>query len=205
MDLMTRVIRRLYVSIFGDRFRSLMDAIAGAVEEARAYNAATVREANAGSASDTLAEWYAQLGLPYDPTLPEQLLRRQARQAWTATGGQALGVLNDQVQIAFPDVTLVRVIIEDENMCGEGECNEMECTHYPSWLPVGAQDGSEPVHYYLVEGGVEQNEELTRLNGLLDRIGPAEMEPVYQVDVLSDSETSQCGVAVCNLAECNAE
>jgi len=202
---MTRVLRRLFPIPIGVQFRVLIDAIAASVETARESIKAIIIESTSGTADTTLLQWYAELGLRYDPTLPLATLRALARQAFVSIGGQDLVTLNEAIAIAFPDAFIEVYSAIGENQVGEGECGEMECSTYPSWVPSGDQDGSEPYGFYIVDGKLDLPEELTALQNLLDRIAPAEMVPVFSIDVLGDTITSQCGVAVCGLAECGAE
>jgi phage tail protein X len=205
MDLMTRVLRRLIPIPIGTKFQAMVDAIAASVEAAKATINDIIIESNPGTSDTTLRQWYAELSLKYDQTLPLATRQALARQAFISIGGQSLDVLNDAIAVAFPDAFLEVYRGTEDEMCGEGECGDMECSTYPSWVPDSAQDGTEPYEFYLVSGELLQPEELTALKNLLDRIAPAEMEPVFTLQVAGDTDTSQCGVAVCGLAECGAE
>ncbi len=200
-----RALRQLIPqNIFGDQLLRVIDALANALSAA--YDAAKgiIRESVPSQADETLQQWYDMLGIPREQTLPLELQQKIAKQAWTASGGQSKEQLDEQIQIAFPDVEVVQVTINLSEMVPLAECGVVQCFDYPSWYG-GPETGEEPIGYYFVVGDVEQFEQFQRLIGLISRIGPAEMEPVFQIAVASDTETSQCGIAQCNLAECNAE
>lgn len=199
-----RALRQLIPqSVFGERLLIVVDALANAMEAAYQAARGIVRESIPSRATETLDRWFRMLNIPFDPTLPEDLNQRLARQAWTASGGQSKDALDAQIQVAFPDVEITQVTIDLSEMVPLAECGVVQCFDYPSWYG-GPKTGEEPVAYYFVTGEIEQFEELQRLTGLISRIGPAEMEPVFQISVASDTETSQAGIAQCNLAECDA-
>lgn len=201
MGLMQTVLRRLTPEIFGGRVRGLVDAIAGSMQTLYDYIKQTVSEANAGTADETLAHWYAMLGLPYDPTLTLRARQQQARQAWTATGGQAVDALNRAIQVAFPEVFLQRVDLEFASMTGTAETGVAQTASYPTWYG-GAETGEQPVAWYYVFGNVDSQQDFNRLVYLLERIAPAEMEPVYSVFIAGETIAAETGIAVTNLAEC---
>lgn len=206
MALMTKSFRTALPDFkVGETFGDILDALSLSLERVRVFLRGVMTESNPGTAEDTLPEWYAELGITYDSTLSLDARQKQARQKWTATGGQYLDFLNSQIQIAFPDVEIVKIVIDESDMCGTGETGDMECAGYPSWLTTIPTDGTEVTAYYYVTGDLDNDEDLTRLEGLLERIAPAEMEPVYSITVASETDTSQSGIAVCGYAECNAE
>jgi len=186
-------------------FKAFLTVLGLALGRAYEYLQKVLTESNPGTAVDTLPDWYKQLGIQYDHTQLLSNRQQQARQRWTATGGQSLDYLESQIQTAFPYVFLEKVSVSDINMCGIGECGELECEGYPSWVPPEFHDGTEPTALLWLRGELTSDQDLDRLVGLLERIAPGEMEPVFSLTILSDTETSECGVAVCGLAECGAE
>ena len=77
---------------------------------------------------------------------------------------------------------------------------------YPSWVPTGELDSGEwHVMYYQVRGQVDIILDLTALQDILDRIAPAYLEPVFNVDVLSITDTAQAGLGVSGLARSGKE
>jgi uncharacterized protein YmfQ (DUF2313 family) len=209
MDIIKKLLRTLFPKSFLYQFRGnlghLTDGISDALTTQKTYTDGVLDESLPSSANSTLPEWYELLGLSYDPTVSLANRQAEARQAYTALGGQHLDYLNSTIQIAFPLVFITKIQILSDNMVGEAECGEAECEGYPSWYPLPAQDGTEPVFYYLVSGQINDDEQLARLVGLLDRIAPGELQYVLDLVILSETDTSQAGVAVCGLAECNAE
>lgn len=209
MNIIQRTLKSLFPRSFLYKFNGTLgdvtDSVGDAINQQKVYTENVINESLPSTANVTLPEWYTMLGLSYDETVSLANRRLEAQQAYTALGGQNLDYLNGVIQLAFPLVFITKIQILSTNMVGEAECGEAECEGYPSWYPISEQDGSEPVFYYLVSGQLNDDEQLRRLIGLLDRIAPGEMQYVLDVDVLSDTETSQTGVAVCGLAECNAE
>lgn len=207
MAVMQRTLRQLLPTgspwQLAPTFRSVVDALGLSLGRARTFVDAARDESIPSRADATLAQWYQMLGLPYDATQTLSTRRALARQAYTATGGQSLAYLNGVIQIAFPDVELepASAYYEPVEGAGEGEAGVMFATSYPSWLTPTPTDGSWPWAYYRVVGEVNIVPDLARLLGLLDRIAPAEMEPVLAVDIRSLTETAQAGLGMTGLME----
>jgi len=180
---------------------NLIDALAESLERLRVFLMAVITEGNPGTADDTLQQWYAQLGISYDSTQDKSVLRRRARQAFTAIGGQSKEYIESILQVAYPNVTLEEYQSEPDNMVGYGVVGQMFVTSYPSWIPVGAQDGTYPVYYYRVTGEVSTAYDLTGVQNILERIAPLTHIAVYNVTVLELSKTSETGLAMVGLAE----
>ena len=207
MGVMVRVLRGLFpaVRIVGD-FRLLQAALGASLDRLRLHLRGIVTEAIPSGATTTLEAWYNMLGLPYDATLTTHHLQLMAKQAWTATGGAAVESLRETIQIAFPgvDIESIEAYANTDNMAGVGMAGRMQAVDYPSWYtPSGA--GEYPLHYFYVSGAVEDIAQLTRLEGLLDRIKPAHMHAVYSVTNLSASGTGQAGLGMAGIMEAGRE
>lgn len=81
----------------------------------------------------------------------------------------------------------------------------MFATSYPSWLTPTPTDGSWPWAYYRVVGEVQDTTDLNRILGLLDRIAPAEMEPVLSITVLNLTPAAEAGLGMAGLMEAGRE
>jgi len=182
-------------------FKAVINALGLAFDRMRDFVQGIVDESLPSTAEDTLSEWFDMLGLPYDATQTLETRRNRARQQWTATGGQGLDYLNGIIQIAFPDVELEPAFQFYETVAGagEGEAGAMFATSYPSWLTPTPTDGSWPWAYYRVVGEVQDTTDLNRILGLLDRIAPAEMEPVLAVTVLNLTPAAEAGLGMAGL------
>lgn len=165
------VIRRLIPrNTFGASFLVVLNAIAGAVQGA--FNAARsiLKESNPGTADSSLQEWYRQLAIKYDPGLPVEVLQKEARQRAVAMGSQTLDSIRDTLQIAFPYL-------------------EVEA-HTPDLSPV----------QYRVYGEITDESQIKKFQGLIRRIGPAEMEPLFDPIVIIKSLADTDGVLVLDTA-----
>lgn len=182
---------------------AVVEALGIFFERVRDYHRGVLTESNPGTATDTLERWYRALGLPYDATLTLAQWQAVARQQRTALGGQNLDYLNSVLQEAYPDVEIEQVteFVDPSSMAGAGQAGLMQATSYPSWLSPTPTDGSFPVAYYRVVGTVATTSDVTTITGLLDRIAPAEMEPVFAVTILDLTETAEAGLAMAGLAE----
>ena len=191
---------------FSGVFGSVLDAVGLSLDRMREFLWGVVTESNPGSADDTLREWYAQLGLNYDPTQTLKKRQARARSAYTAIGGQSKDYLDSIIQRTYPNVFLDEVIIESDNQVGVGVAGLMVASDYPSWVPTEElDDGEWHVMYYQVRGQVDTILDLTALQDILDRIAPAYLEPVFNVDVLSITDTAQAGLGVSGLARSGKE
>lgn len=190
----------------GGTFGGIIDAIALSLDRVQVFVDDVRRESNPGSAEETLQQWYAQLGINYDDTQTLSKRQKRARSAYTAIGGQSKDYLEELIQRVYPGVFLDEVQIENDNQVGVGVAGLMVAGSYPSWVPEGElDDGEWHVMYYQVRGEIETIKDLTGLNDLLDRIAPANLEPVYNVDVLSITDTAQAGVGVSGLMRSGKE
>lgn len=208
MDLMAVLFHGLFFKArIAGNLKLLIDALSVSLERLRLYFRGIVTESIPSGATTTLEAWYAMLNLKYESTLTVGQLQREARQAWTATGGLSIGKLEEQIQIAFPEITLETVsqYFPVENMCGIGMAGLMQATDYPSWISPAPTDGEYPIHYFFVTGTVQDIMQLVRLQGFLDRVKPAHMEPIYSVTVINVSGTAQAGLGMCGLMEAGKE
>lgn len=211
MDIITRALRSLFPQsqawALPATFSAVVSGLAQSIRRVYDFYRQTVQESLPGRADETLSEWYDMLGIPYDATLTLRQRRLIARQAWTNAGGSAIQRLESQVQIAFPDVTLgtISAYADITNMAGIGMAGDMQATSYPSWLASEPVDGSYAVHFFRVLGEVKDIVELRRLTGLLDRIAPAHLEPVYQITILTQTPTAQAGIGMAGLMQAGRE
>lgn len=208
MGVTAKTLRRLLpVGVFGPRLVAVLEALALSIGRVREYLAETVREAGPGTATETLPDWYAELGLSYDATQTLATRRTRAVQAERVGAGQSLGALNEVIQVAFPDVQLEPVRFTPTQMAGRGVAGRMMAQSYPSWYPPGApRDGSYPVAYYRVTGAVDDAAARSALLNLLDRVAPAEMEPVIGGLVIrNQTATAAAGLGMAGLMQAGRE
>jgi len=137
MGLMDKGFKSLFPpswTITGD-FKALVEAIAVNLERIRLFFKGVETEKEPGTADEYLSEWYDQLGIKYDSsqTLANRQLR--ANQVYSSTGGQDPEYLNQQLQIAYPDVEIKAYTVTPEFMAGFGMAGLMMATDYPSWFP----------------------------------------------------------------------
>lgn len=188
--------------LFGD----FVDALSLSLDRVKTFFDGVITESNPGSAEDTLSEWYAQLGIKYDPTQTLNKRQERARSAYTAIGGQSKDYIESQLQKAYPGVFLDEVNVNFSMQTGAGVAGVLVASDYPSWVPAGdLSDGDWHVFYYQVRGEIQTIKDLAGLNDLLDRIAPAYLEPVYNVDILSTTDTAQAGLATSGLARSGKE
>nr|WP_233142895.1 putative phage tail protein [Marispirochaeta aestuarii] len=190
--------------LFGN-IGQLVDALALSLERLREFLMDVITESNPGTATDTLQQWYAQLGITYDPTQSTATLRKRAKQAFTAIGGQSKEYIEAVLQVAYPNVTIEEVEIEPINQVGIGMIGKMVTTDYQSWVPAGAMDGTYPVYYYRVTGEISTPYDLNGIQNILDRIAPLTHTAVYDVTVLGITDTAMVGLGVTGLAEVGKE
>jgi hypothetical protein len=164
---MPRVLRQLIPKrAFGPKFLAVVDAIALSVQAAFDAVRNIVREANAGTAVDSLPKWYEQLGLKYDSTLPVESLQNEARQRVIGMGRQTTEVIQSTLRIAFPFLDVD--------------------AHSEDLLPT----------QYRVSGEITDEGQVPKFQGLMRRIGPAEMEPLFDPIVIIKSLADTDGVLV---------
>jgi len=182
--------------IFPGFFKDLLDALNEEPTRIRDFLKAVVRESNPGTAIDTQEDWYQQYGLPFNAT--KSLTEKQAEtlERYVALGDQDIVYLQDQVEKAgFLNITLSENSpppVSTSNVCGVAKCGVARC-----WAGGGL--GSGWIFYYFVTGTVDNSAELTRLQGLLQKLAPGHLVPSFSVI----SSNNVCGVAVCNVATCD--
>jgi uncharacterized protein YmfQ (DUF2313 family) len=184
------------------RLGQLIDSISLSIQRVRDFLYQIVTE-SIPSTANFLQPWFEMLGIPYDQTLTLDQKRRIARQAYINGGGLARGIINEQVQIAFPNVQIVEIsgYYPITSMAGFGQAGLMQANDYPSWLTSAPTDGSYAIHFYQVLGEVVDIQELLRLTGLLSRIAPAWMQAIFNVDILNQIPTAQAGLGQAGLME----
>ena len=205
MGIMRSTLRSLFPpghpwQLFGN-IGQLIDGLALSLERLRVFLMDVITESNPGTATDTLQQWYAQLGITYDQTQSTATLRKRAKQAFTAIGGQSKEYIEAVLQVAYPNITIEEFVSEPDNMVGYGMVGQMVVTGYPSWIPAGAMDGTYPVYYYRVTGEVNTAYDLKGIQNILNRVAPLTHIAVYSVTVLELSKTSEVGLGVVGLAE----
>ena len=208
MDAVSRMIRRLVPErLFGPGMTTVLDVMARSVKRAQVFLADSIREAGPSTATETLPDWYAELGLTHDATQPIAVRRTVATQAFRAGEGQSLEALNEVVQVAFPNVRIEPVRFSPARMAGQGQAGRMAAQSYPEWYPEGApRDGRYPVAYYRVTGEMQDIPALRTLLNLLDRVAPAEMEPVIGgLTILNQAPTAQAGLGMAGFMEAGRE
>jgi len=180
--------------IFPGFFQNLLDGLNVEAERIRKYLETIVRESNPGTAIDTQEEWYQQYGLPYN--LTKSLTEKQAEtlERHIALGGQDITYLQSQVfKAGFTDIILIENSPPSAtNVCGSAICGSAVCWN-------GVNLGSDWIFYYFVVGTVDNDQELTRLKDLLQKIAPAHLVPDFSV-ISSDNV---CGPAACGVAVCD--
>ena len=183
----------------GVDFSALVDALAVSFERLRAFLRGVLTESNPGTADDTMEEWYTQLEIDYDATKNLSELQARAKQAHTSVGGSSIGYLNEQIQIAYPDVFLEEVTIAQEQMAGFGMAGLMMASNYPSWLVSPPVDGTYPIFYFRVLGAVDYTWDLFGIQNLLDHIMPGPYEPVFAVTIRNLTPTAMAGIGMSGL------
>lgn len=183
----------------GVDFTAVIEALGNSFERLRIFLRGILSESNPGTAVETLPEWYRQLEINYDPTKTLETLQARAKQAETSVGGSSIGYLDEQIQIAYPDVFLQEVFIDPEFMAGYGMAGLMMASSYPAWLTPTPTDGSYPNFYYQVLGAVDNTFDLYGIENLLDHIMSAPYEPVYNVTIRNLTPTAMAGIGMCGL------
>ena len=196
------MLRRLVPkTIFGPKLLIIIDALAVSIDRAIDYFFESLREFSPQTAVDSLAEWYTELGINYNATQTLEIRRTLATQALRVDLGQSLVELNDVVHLSFPNVTLEAVRVSPTQMAGVAQAGRAMAQDYPSWYLADAQrDGSYPSAYYRVTGEVDSAAARSSLLSLLNRIGPAEMEPVIGgLTIRNQTATAQAGLGMSGL------
>lgn len=180
MGLMTRALLSLLPPSWrvGPDLRALVVALGASVDRWRAFMTDVLLESHPSTAIDTLAQWHDQLGIADDPTLPLEDRQARVRQMQTLIGGQSVAYLNEQIQIAYPGISVVAAVLDDEFMAGAGMAGKMQASSFPSWVPGVSEDGTYNF-YFRVLGTIASAEMYRRLRDLFERIMPASFEPVW--------------------------
>lgn len=168
----------------------LVRGIAITLERPRAAARAIVAESLPLEATESLPEWCEDLGLAYDPTLPQADTRARVDATLCALGDITLNAL--QVQI---DRELYGVIVSEvssDSGAGADECGVARC---------GAVAGDYSDRYYDVDGTVLTEEQLARLTLILQHFAPLHLEACVIVGVTGLNSTSEAGAAVCGLEQ----
>jgi uncharacterized protein YmfQ (DUF2313 family) len=208
MGIAGRTLRSLFLRTrwpLAGNLSALIDALALSIERLRVFLMGILTESNPGTAEEMLEQWYADLGIEYDSTQSTARLRKRARAAYTAGGGQSKDYIESVLQIAYPNVSLEETIVENDNMVGVGTVGQIMTTDYQSWVPPAAQDGTYPVYYYRVVGTVSTPYDLKGIQNILDRIAPLTHIAVYDVTVLGITDTGMVGLGVTGLMEVGKE
>jgi hypothetical protein len=179
--------------------KAVIESLSLSMERVRVFYTGVLTESNPSTAVDTLPDWFDQEGISYDST--ETLTRRQqlANQAYSTTGGQSIGYLNYQLQIAFPDVELQEVSISPVYQVGFGMVGLMVVTDYPSWIVIPPTGGEYPNFYYRVIGEVDFVTDLERISNILSKIMPVPYEPVFAVTIRNLTPSGMVGLGMVGL------
>lgn len=183
----------------GVDLRAVIEALGLSFDRMRTLLRGVLTESNPSTAVFTLPEWYDQLGLIYDVTQTLAVRQARAKQAYSSLGGQSIGYLNEQLQIAYPDVYLEEIYVDNENMVGYGMVGLMMVYDYPTWITSPPTDGTYPNFYYRVLGEVDDTYDLNGIKNLLSRIMPAPYEPVFAVTIRNLTPTGQVGIGMVGL------
>ena len=201
MGIMTKVLKGLFPpswSLTRD-LKAVIESLSLSFERVRTFFFGVLTESNPGTAILTLEEWHDQEGITYDSTLSISKQQDLANQAYSSTGGQSIGYLEEQLQIAFPDVELQEVNIAPVSQVGFGMVGLMQVTDYPSWLPLVPSGGDYPNFYFRVIGEVDEVGDLTRIQNLLDKIMPVPYEAVFAVTIRNLTPSGMVGLGMVGL------
>ena len=201
MDIMKKVLKGLFPPSWGltRDLKAVIEAISLSFDRIRVFLNGALTESNPGTAVLTQEEWHGQEGIAYDSSLSVAKNQSLSRQSYSSTGGQSPGYLTEQLQIAFPDVELQEVSIDPEFIAGFGMAGLMMATDYPSWLPIVPSGGDYPNFYFRVVGTVDEVQDLTRIQNLLDKIMPVPYEAVFAVTIRNLTPTAMAGIGMSGL------
>ena len=168
---------------------SLVDALGLSLDRLRDYLLGVAINSRPKTAVETLADWCADLSVVFDST--QSLARMQTRLNGqiTALGGQSAGYLQAQIQKELPNIVIVQVLLHPASRLGVGHCGIATCNG-STGLPGSA------IYYYYIRGTVQDHDEYSRLVGLVERLMPKHLEPIYQVSILSDNAIARAGLAI---------
>jgi hypothetical protein len=174
----------------------LIEALAVSLETARAFIRAIIAESVPWTAEAMLQEWHAALGVRYDPTQSVAFQQRMLDAVQTAIGNTTLNALNAQIQKELANVTFSEIAYGGTtSIAGESECGFDECN---SDVP-----GTDANPYsYLVSGTVENDAEAGRVISVIAHFAPRHLTATSALVILSDTGTTECGIATCGIEEC---
>lgn len=165
-------------------------ALGDVLDDARDVVRQIVSESRPGTATDTLPEWNAALGLAYDLSRPIEEMRERLESIRLSVGGMTLSLLRNQMAREFPGVVINEISATSE--LGLMECGVSYC---------GAVDGDYSPTMYEVTGTVADDYDATRVVAILAHYAPAHLIADVRLTVLSLSSTAELGVGRCGLAE----
>jgi hypothetical protein len=169
---------------------SLVLALEDVFSDARAAVMGIILESRPGTATDTLAEWHAALGLRYDPTRPLNEQRARLEAVRLSVGGMTRNQLQRQINLEFPDLVVSEVSANGE--CGVGECGVSYCN---------GKEGDYSPTYYDVTGTLLDETQIARLGAILAHFAPAHLIPcLFALEDLSLITGAEAGVAICGVS-----
>jgi hypothetical protein len=174
----------------------VITALSLSFERLRAFFKTITTEAIPFYAVLTLPAWYQALGMTYDPTRTLGDLQAQADAAWANTGGQYLNYLNAQIQKELPNVYLSETLSQTQptgwpgmdGRCNVGRSGLATCSGFDVWMT------------YQVNGTVTDRTHYNRLQAILARIAPLHLQPMYNVQIMSEQFIARSGIAQTNNA-----
>lgn len=221
MNIIFNVIKRLLPignawSITSECIKLFTEGITLQFERIKDFYSGTRTDFIPDTSVDLIEEWYKTLGMNYNPTLPISELQNKAKAFDTAIGGQNIVYIQNQIDDANINVTIEELSYPPETRVGNSECrcgvaycfgNPYDVKSPESGVCGIGRTGiartgfvelqSSLLFYYYVIGSVLNREEFTQLIALLERLAPAHLEPIFNVDVLSFY--ARAGVAVCGI------
>jgi len=168
----------------------LIEGLDAALDRVRDYLRAIVSEARPGSADATIDEWINLLRLSVPVDLPLSGKQAAAAAEWAAIGGQSLEYVNAKIQAVFPDIYIEEVGGAEAGTAGVGE--------------VGAavtETTNEYTFNYYVYGVYPLYRDFSRLQGIIARIAPLHLVPIYSVTT-TDRDVARANIAATGLARC---
>ena len=200
MGMMERTLKRLFPPgrawWLPGNMGLLVEALAVSLETARAFIRAIIAESVPWTAISMLQEWHAALGVRYDSSQSVAFQQRMLDAVQTAPGNTTLNALNAQIQKELADVTFSEIAYGGTtSIAGESECGSDECN---SDVP-----GTDANPYsYLVSGTVENDAEAGRVISVIAHFAPLHLTATSALVILSDTGTTECGIATCGIEEC---
>ena len=172
---------------------SIVAALGDVLDDLHERARLIVSEASPDTALHTLPEWHAALGIRYDPLVPIETQRARLAAMYYSIGGATLNDIERQIRKELPGITITEISATSET--GEAECGVEVC---------GAESGDYASGMYEVSGTLTDDAEVARLVAILQHFAPLHLAPYSSLTILSDSGSSETGVAVCGIEECGA-